>query len=71
MDHTRAARISLPSVILTDNYLILVATMLQRLPSSIVEERIPGSAPIANLEQTGRVLSIGDGIACVSGLKNM
>ena len=30
--------------------------------SSILEERILGAAPAANLEETGRVLSIGDGL---------
>lgn len=39
--------------------------------SSILEERILGSAPKAQLEETGRVLSIGDGIARVYGLKNI
>ena len=39
--------------------------------SSILEERILGAAPKANLEETGRVLSIGDGIARVYGLKNI
>jgi len=39
--------------------------------SSILEERILGTAPKANLEETGRVLSIGDGIARVYGLKNI
>ncbi|XP_032229863.2 ATP synthase subunit alpha, mitochondrial-like [Nematostella vectensis] len=39
--------------------------------SSILEERILGSAPKAELEETGRVLSIGDGIARVYGLKNI
>jgi len=39
--------------------------------SSILEERILGAAPAANLEETGRVLSIGDGIARVYGLKNI
>merc|ERR1712168_1070861 len=39
--------------------------------SSILEERILGSAPKANLEETGRVLSIGDGIARVYGLNNI
>ena len=39
--------------------------------SSILEDRILGSAPKANLEETGRVLSIGDGIARVYGLKNI
>nr|CAD7263377.1 unnamed protein product [Timema shepardi] len=39
--------------------------------SSLLEERILGSAPKADLEETGRVLSIGDGIARVYGLKNI
>ncbi|KAF2902228.1 hypothetical protein ILUMI_03945 [Ignelater luminosus] len=39
--------------------------------SSILEERILGSAPKADLDETGRVLSIGDGIARVYGLKNV
>lgn len=39
--------------------------------SSILEERILGSAPKIDLEETGRVLSIGDGIARVYGLKNI
>ncbi|GAB6032467.1 ATP synthase subunit alpha, mitochondrial [Chamberlinius hualienensis] len=39
--------------------------------SSILEERILGSAPKVDLEETGRVLSIGDGIARVYGLKNI
>lgn len=39
--------------------------------SSILEERILNAAPVANMEETGRVLSIGDGIARVYGLKNI
>lgn len=39
--------------------------------SSILEERILGSAPKIDLEETGRVLSIGDGIARVYGLNNI
>jgi len=39
--------------------------------SSILEERILGHTPQANLEETGHVLSIGDGIARVYGLKNI
>merc|ERR1711963_835324 len=39
--------------------------------SSILEERILGAAPKSNLEETGRVLSIGDGVARVYGLKNI
>ncbi|CAO1422056.1 unnamed protein product [Diamesa hyperborea] len=39
--------------------------------STILEERIMGAVPKADLEETGRVLSIGDGIARVYGLKNI
>lgn len=39
--------------------------------SSIIEQRILGIDQKAELEETGRVLSIGDGIARVYGLKNI
>lgn len=39
--------------------------------SSILEERVLGQSSATNLEETGRVLSIGDGIARVYGLKNI
>jgi len=39
--------------------------------ASILEERILGQSSSANLEETGRVLSICDGIARVYGLKNI
>uniref|UniRef100_A0A6I8R0D8 ATP synthase subunit alpha n=1 Tax=Xenopus tropicalis TaxID=8364 RepID=A0A6I8R0D8_XENTR len=39
--------------------------------SSILEERILGADTSADLEETGRVLSIGDGIARVYGLRNV
>merc|ERR1711997_888548 len=39
--------------------------------SSILEGKDFGAAPAVNLEETGRVLSIGDGIARVYGLKNI
>ena len=39
--------------------------------SSILEDRILGTSTAANLEETGRVLSIGDGIARVYGLNNI
>ncbi|XP_002736205.1 ATP synthase F(1) complex subunit alpha, mitochondrial [Saccoglossus kowalevskii] len=38
--------------------------------SSVLEERILGASTKADLEETGRVMSIGDGIARVYGLKN-
>merc|ERR1712048_662934 len=39
--------------------------------SSILEERVLSAAPAVNLEETGKVLSVGDGIARVYGLKNV
>ncbi|CAI4230069.1 unnamed protein product [Auanema sp. JU1783] len=39
--------------------------------SKILEERILGTETNVNLEETGKVLSIGDGIARVYGLKNI
>ncbi|KAL0083928.1 ATP synthase subunit alpha [Phycomyces blakesleeanus] len=39
--------------------------------SSILEQRILGASAEADLQETGRVLSIGDGIARVYGLKNV
>lgn len=39
--------------------------------SSILEERILGADTSVDLEETGRVLSIGDGIARVHGLRNV
>jgi len=39
--------------------------------SSILEEKILGADTSADLQETGRVLSIGDGIARVYGLRNV
>ena len=39
--------------------------------SSILEQRIMGTAPAEDLAETGRVLTIGDGIARVHGLRNI
>jgi len=39
--------------------------------SKILEDKILGHEAKINLEETGRVLSIGDGIARVYGLKNI
>ena len=39
--------------------------------SSVLEERILGQASKIDLQETGRVLSIGDGIGRVYGLKNI
>ncbi|KAH9952263.1 hypothetical protein BGW80DRAFT_1470886 [Lactifluus volemus] len=39
--------------------------------SSILESRIAGSSVGSNVEETGRVLSVGDGIGRVWGLRNV
>ncbi|KAJ2711302.1 Alpha subunit of the F1 sector of mitochondrial F1F0 ATP synthase, partial [Coemansia spiralis] len=39
--------------------------------TSILEDRILGAANKVDLQETGRVLSVGDGIARVYGLKNV
>ena len=39
--------------------------------SSILEQKIMGAETSSDLEETGRVLSIGDGIARVYGLRNV
>ena len=38
--------------------------------SAILEERLLKSSSSADVQQTGKVLSVGDGIARVHGLKN-
>jgi len=39
--------------------------------SSILEDRILNATTSINVEETGRVLSVGDGIARVYGLRNV
>jgi len=39
--------------------------------SSLIEQKITGLPDAVNVEEVGRVLSVGDGIARVSGLKNV
>ncbi|KAG5445244.1 ATP synthase subunit alpha, mitochondrial [Clonorchis sinensis] len=65
-----------PSACLVKNMPRLLSTSTQLRAgtpefSSILEERILGQTVQTNLEETGRVLSIGDGIARVYGLKNI
>jgi len=66
-----AARRSLPALQVATRKLHVTPTTKAAEISSILEERILGAAPKENLEETGRVLSIGDGIARVYGLKNI
>jgi len=59
------------SRLLSTNTIFRKAASTSAETSTILEERILGAAPKTNLEETGRVLSIGDGIARVYGLKNI
>lgn len=67
----KVARRSLPAVQAAIRQLHVSPSVKAAEISSILEERILGAAPKENLEETGRVLSIGDGIARVYGLKNI
>lgn len=66
-----AAKASFPAASLAARKLHVSCIQRAAEISSILEERILGSAPKADLEETGRVLSIGDGIARVYGLNNI
>jgi len=66
-----AARASYPAATLAARKIHASATQRTAEISSLLEERIMGITPKADLEETGRVLSIGDGIARVYGLNNI
>lgn len=67
----QVAKIAVPAVsVAARNFHVSTANRGAEI-SAILEERILGAAPKADLEETGRVLSIGDGIARVYGLKNI
>lgn len=68
---SQVAKIAVPAVTIAARNLHVSTANRGAEISSILEERILGSAPKADLEETGRVLSIGDGIARVYGLKNI
>jgi len=67
----KVARRSMPALSAAVRQLHVTPSHKSAEISSILEERILGAAPKENLEETGRVLSIGDGIARVYGLKNI
>lgn len=67
----QVARVAIPATQIAARKLHVSAPSRGAEISSILEERIMGAAPKADLEETGRVLSIGDGIARVYGLKNI
>jgi len=62
---------SVASRLFSTNNVLQKAASTSAETSTILEERILGAAPKTDLEETGRVLSIGDGIARVYGLKNI
>lgn len=66
-----AYKAAYPAASLTARKLHVSSTQRSAEISSILEERILGVAPKVDLEETGRVLSIGDGIARVYGLNNI
>lgn len=66
----QVARVALPALSVAARKVHVSAPRNAEI-SAILEERIMGAAPKADLDETGRVLSIGDGIARVYGLKNI
>merc|ERR1712243_79751 len=66
----KVARRSIPAFQAATRHLHVTPNNKAAEISSILEERVLGAAPAVNLEETGRVLSVGDGIARVYGLKN-
>ncbi|SPP72833.1 blast:ATP synthase subunit alpha%2C mitochondrial, partial [Drosophila guanche] len=66
-----ACKASYPAATLAARKFHVASTQRSAEISNILEERILGVAPKADLEETGRVLSIGDGIARVYGLNNI
>jgi len=67
----QVARVALPALSVAASRKVHVSAPKNAEISAILEERIMGAAPKADLDETGRVLSIGDGIARVYGLKNI
>ncbi|EDW02620.1 ATP synthase subunit alpha, mitochondrial [Drosophila grimshawi] len=66
-----ACKAAYPATTLAARKFHVASTQRSAEISNILEERILGVAPKADLEETGRVLSIGDGIARVYGLNNI
>ncbi|KAL4705547.1 hypothetical protein ACJJTC_006875 [Scirpophaga incertulas] len=68
---TQVSKVAVPAVAVASRKIHISCSQRAAEISTILEERILGAAPKADLEETGRVLSIGDGIARVYGLKNI
>ncbi|XP_044744491.1 ATP synthase subunit alpha, mitochondrial [Coccinella septempunctata] len=68
---TQLSGAAFPAVSVASRQIHVGPTNRTAVVSSILEERLLGAAPKTDLEETGKVLSIGDGIARVHGLKNI
>ncbi|XP_026763137.2 ATP synthase subunit alpha, mitochondrial [Galleria mellonella] len=68
---SQVSKIAAPAIAVASRKVHVSSTQRAAEISTILEERILGAAPKADLEETGKVLSIGDGIARVYGLKNI
>lgn len=66
----RVARVARPATIIAGRRYATAKAQPTEV-SSILEERIRGVSEEANLNETGRVLAVGDGIARVFGLNNI
>merc|ERR1711922_17462 len=67
----KVARRSIPAIQAATRHLHVTPNNKAAEISSILEERIMQTSSSVGLDETGRVLSIGDGIARVYGLKNI
>ncbi|RLV94359.1 ATP synthase subunit alpha mitochondrial [Spathaspora sp. JA1] len=65
----RSLRVARPTLLTAQRFASAKAAPTE--VSSILEERIRGVAKEADLNETGRVLSVGDGIARIFGLNNI
>ncbi|EDO18025.1 hypothetical protein Kpol_1045p9 [Vanderwaltozyma polyspora DSM 70294] len=66
-----ASKFARPAAVLATRRAYATAKAQPTEVSSILEERIRGVSEEANLDETGRVLAVGDGIARVFGLNNI
>ncbi|EDO19582.1 hypothetical protein Kpol_1018p115 [Vanderwaltozyma polyspora DSM 70294] len=66
-----ASKFARPAAVLAARRAYATAKAQPTEVSSILEERIRGVSEEANLDETGRVLAVGDGIARVFGLNNI
>ena len=65
------SNVSIPAIQVGNRKLHISCSRRAAEISSILEEKILGASTKVDLEETGRVVSIGDGIARVYGLNNI